>query len=47
MKYMDLLKFMMELVLIGPGCYDAIHNRIRYLISEKSGITDSIDHNFA
>ena len=27
--------------------YDAIYNRIRYLISEKSGITDIINHNFA
>ena len=35
------------LVLFGPGWYDAIYNRIRYLISEKSGITDSINHNFA
>ena len=26
--------------------YDEICNRIRYLISEKSGITDSINHNF-
>ena len=35
------------LVLFGPGRYDAIYNKIRYLISEKSGITDSINHNFA
>ena len=35
------------LVLFGPGWYDAIYNKIRYLISEKSGITDSINHNFA
>ena len=34
-------------VLFGPGWYDAIYKRIRYLISEKSGITDSINHNFA
>ena len=26
---------------------DDIYNRIRYSISEKSGITDSINHNFA
>ena len=26
--------------------YNAIFNRINYLISEKSGITDSINHNF-
>ena len=35
------------LVLFGPGQYDAIYNRIRYLISEKGGITDSITYNFA
>ena len=28
------------LVLLGPGWFDAIYNRIRYLISEKSDITD-------
>ena len=27
--------------------YDAIYNRINYLISAKSGITDSINYNFA
>ena len=35
------------LVLFGLGWHDAIYNRIRYLISDKSGITDSINHNFA
>ena len=35
------------LVLLGPEQYDAICNSIRYLISEKSGITDTINHNFA
>ena len=35
------------LVLLGPEQYDAIYNSIRYLISEKSGITDTINHNFA
>ena len=35
------------LVLFGPGRYDSICNMIRFLISEKSGITDSIDRNFA
>ena len=35
------------LVLFGPWLYDAIHNRIRYLIIKKSGITDSINHNVA
>ena len=34
-------------VLFGPQWYDAIYNMIRYLISEKRGITDSINHNFA
>ena len=27
--------------------YDAICNRIRYLISEKNGITDSINHDLS
>ena len=27
--------------------YDAICNRIKYLTSEKSGITDSMNYNFA
>ena len=35
------------LVLFGPERYDTINNRIRYLISEKCGITDIISHNFA
>ena len=35
------------LVLFGPERYDAIYDRIRYLISEKSGITYSISHIFA
>ena len=35
------------LVLFRPDLYDAIYNRIRYRFSEKSGITDSINHNFA
>ena len=34
-------------VLFGLRWYDAIYNMIRYLISEKRGITDSINHNFA
>ena len=34
------------LVLFGSGQYDEIYNTIRYLISEKSGITDIISHNF-
>ena len=36
-----------HLVLFGPEKYDAIYNRIRYLISQKSGITYVYSHNFA
>ena len=41
---MDLLELMMEVlfvyvVLFGPEKYDAICNRIKYLIGPKSGIT--------
>ena len=35
------------LVLFGGGFHDEIFDRIEYLISKKSGITDSIYHNFA
>ena len=35
------------LVLLGPEQYYAIYNSIRYLISAKSGLKDSINHNFA
>ena len=35
------------LVLFGSGWYDAIYNRIRYLISKRHSITDSNNHNFA
>ena len=35
------------LVLYSPERYGAIYNRIRYLISEKSDITYSFNHNFA
>ena len=35
------------LVLFGSEPYDGIYNLIRYLVSKKSGITDSINHNFA
>ena len=34
------------LVLFGPKTYEAIYDGIRYLISQKSGITYSADHNF-
>ena len=35
------------LVLFGTRWYDAINDKIRYLINEKTGITDSINHSFA
>ena len=35
------------LVLLGPEKYDAIYNRIRYLVSLTSGITDVFAHYFA
>ena len=35
------------LVLFGHSWYDEICNSVKYLISETSGITDSINHNFA
>ena len=34
------------LILFSSGQYDASYNRIRYIIIEKGGITDSINHNF-
>ena len=35
------------LVLLGPGYYDVIYNRIRYLTNLKSGITCNFSHCFA
>ena len=35
------------LVLLDHGSYDAIYNRIRFLISEKRGNTDIINKSFA
>ena len=35
------------LVIFDYWSYDEIYNRVRYLISERSGITNSINHNFA
>ena len=35
------------LVLFGTEKYDAFHNRIRYLISQKSSITYVFSHNYA
>ena len=33
-------------ILFDCGCFDKICDRIKYLISEKSGITDTTNHNF-
>ena len=47
---MDLIEFMMELDIqcyLKSEKYDSIYNRIRYLISVKSGITCIISHNYA
>ena len=35
-----------RLVLFDNGLFDKICDKIKYLISEKSGIADSINHNF-
>ena len=35
------------LAFFGPEKHDAIYNRIRYLISQKSGIKYIISHNYA
>ena len=35
------------LVLFSNSWYDKVCNRIKYLVSKKSVITDSINHNFA
>ena len=35
------------LVLLGTSWYDEIYDSIKYLINEKSGITDNFNHNFA
>ena len=34
------------LVLIDHGLFDKICDKVKYLINEKSGITDNINHNF-
>ena len=36
-----------HLVFFGPEKYDTISNSIRYLISQTSGITYDISHNYA
>ena len=43
LKIIDEIRY---LVLLDYERYDEIYNRSRYLISKKSGITDSINHNF-
>ena len=43
-KIHDKIKY---LVLFDYSYCDKICDKIKYLISEKSGITDSINHNFA
>ena len=35
-----------HLVLFDNGLFDKVFNKIKYVISEKYGITDSINHNF-
>ena len=37
---------MVKLVLFEYGLFDKTCDKIKYLISEKSGIIDSINHNF-
>ena len=37
----------LEMVLFGPDKYDAIYNRISCLISQKSGVTYIVSHNYA
>ena len=44
MKIYDQIRY---LLLFSNSWYDKICDRIKYLISRKSGITDSINHNFA
>ena len=34
-------------VLFGPEKHDVIFNRLRYLLSQKSGITYVLSHNYA
>ena len=34
-------------LLLGTKKYDTIYDRIRYLLSQKSGITSIISHNYA
>ena len=43
-KFHDKIRY---LVLFDYSYCDKICDKIKYLVSEKSGITDSINHNFA
>ena len=45
--YIYIYIYIRYLVSFGPERYNAIYDRIRYIISEKSGIRYSIYHNFA
>ena len=45
-KYDETDGFIRHLALFDCGWFDKICDRIKYLISEKGGITDSINHNF-
>ena len=44
---MDLLEFTTYLILLGNEKYDSIYNRIRCLISVKTGISYIISHHYA
>ena len=46
MEFIRILNKIKYLVLFDEWC-DTICARIKYLVSEKSGITDSINHNFS
>ena len=43
-KFYDGIRY---LALFGPEKYDAIYDRIRYLISQKNGIIYGFSHNYA
>ena len=46
-EFIRVYKGIRYLVLFGPEKVDAIYDKIRYLISQKSCITYIISHNFA
>ena len=43
-KIQDRIRY---LILFGYGRFEKICDKIKYLVSEKSGIADSINHNFS